>query len=288
MNTPSQISRPITGKTKVAGIMGWPVGHSKSPALHGFWLREHGIDGVYIPLPVEPINLKKALTALPVMGIVGVNLTVPHKEEALRYMDDITASARRIGAINTVQVQENGRLIADNTDVTGFMANLRQGAPKWNPASGPAVVLGAGGASRAVCVGLIDAGCPEIRLVNRTPERAKRLAKVIGGNIKGIPWDQRQAMLSEATLLVNTTTLGMEGQPALELDLSALPSVAVVNDIVYAPLETPLLANARARDLVAVDGLGMLLHQAVPAFTAWFGVVPQVTPALRDHIISLL
>jgi shikimate dehydrogenase len=168
------------------------------------------------------------------------------------------------------------------------MANLRHGAPAWNPTKGPAVVLGAGGAARAVCVGLIDAGCPEIRLVNRTPERARRLAKVIDGNIKGIPWDQRQDVLSDATLFVNTTTLGMDGQPALELDLNALPSDAVVNDIVYAPLETPLLASARARGLTAVDGLGMLLHQAVPAFAAWFGIVPQVTPALRAHIVSLL
>jgi shikimate dehydrogenase len=278
----------LTGKTKVAGIMGWPVSHSKSPALHGFWLREHGIDGIYVPFPVEPADLKKALQALPALGIVGVNLTVPHKETAISQMDDVTSAARRIGAINTIQVKDDGRLIADNTDVTGFMAHLRQSAPSWNPASGPAVVLGAGGASRAVCVGLIDAGCPEIRLVNRTPERAQKLAKVIGGNIKGIAWDDRARALPDAALVVNTTTLGMVGQPALELDLAALPSHAVVNDIVYAPLETPLLANARARGLTTVDGLGMLLHQAVPAFAAWFGVTPQVTPALRAHIVSLL
>jgi len=283
------MSGTITGNTKVAGIMGWPVGHSKSPALHGYWLKELGIDGVYVPFPVDPSNLKEALKALPLMGVVGVNLTVPHKENAVRYMDEITSAARRIGAVNTVQVLANGKLLADNTDVTGFMANLRQGAPTWDPAKGPAVVLGAGGASRAVCVGLMDAGCPEIRLVNRTPDRARKLAKALGGgNIIGAAWDKRNQALEDAALLINTTTLGMTGQPALELDLTALPSHAVVNDIVYAPLETPLLADARKRGLIAVDGLGMLLHQAVPAFAAWFGVQPKVSPGLRAHIVSLL
>ncbi|TAL02364.1 MAG: shikimate dehydrogenase [Rhodospirillaceae bacterium] len=277
----------ITGKTKVAGVMGWPVSHSKSPALHGFWLREHGIDGVYIPLPVKPENLRPALRALPMLGFVGVNLTVPHKEAALKIVDEITPTARRVGAINAIVVRENGRLSAENTDVTGFMMNLRLNAPAWDPKRGPAVVLGAGGASRAVCVGLIDAGCPEIRLVNRTPERVKALKKVIGGNIVGTAWDRRHDALADAALLVNTTTLGMEGQPPLELDLTALPSQAIVNDIVYAPLDTPLLLQARARGLTAVDGLGMLLYQAVPAFEAWFGVTPEVTPALRAHILGL-
>jgi len=275
----------ITGKTKVAGIMGWPVSHSKSPSLHGFWLREHGIDGTYIPMPVKPENLKTALRALPALGFAGVNLTVPHKEEALRIVDDVSPAAQRIGAVNTIVVRDNGHLTADNTDVTGFIANLRQNAAAWD-AKMPAVVLGAGGAARAICVGLIDAGCPEIRLVNRTPEKTKALAKVIGGNIQGAAWERRHDVLAGAGLLVNTTTLGMEGQPALELDLAALPAYAVVNDIVYAPLETPLLAQARQRGLAVVDGLGMLLHQAAPAFAAWFGVMPHVTPALRAHVLS--
>jgi shikimate dehydrogenase len=278
----------ITGKTKVAGIMGWPVSHSKSPALHGFWLRELGIDGVYVPFPVHPDGLKKALQALPLLGIAGVNLTVPHKEEALSVIAEISPAALRIGAINTVKVHENGSLSADNTDVSGFMANLKQEVPAWNPAAGPAVVLGAGGASRAVCVGLIDAGCPEIRLVNRTPKRSRHVAKKIGGNIVAVPWEDRETALAGARLLVNTTTLGMIGQPPLELRLDPLPDDALVTDIVYAPLETPLLAQARGRGLAAVDGLGMLLHQAVPAFAAWFGVTPRVTRDLRTYIVSLM
>jgi shikimate dehydrogenase len=277
----------LTGKTKIAGIMGWPVSHSKSPALHGYWLAEHGIDGVYVPFPVQPENLRSALKALPVLGILGVNLTVPHKEDAVALMDEITPAARRIGAVNTVKVIAHGRLLGDNTDVAGFMANLLQHAPQWDARGGPAVVLGAGGASRAVCVGLMDAGCPEIRLVNRTPERTKNLARAIGGKITGLAWEKRDEALADAALLVNTTTLGMDGQPPLELDMARLPDNAVVTDIVYTPLETALLGTARARGLVAVDGLGMLLHQAVPAFATWFDVRPVVTPALRDHILRL-
>jgi len=278
----------LTGKTKVAGILGWPVSHSKSPALHGFWLREHDIDGVYVPFPTHPDDLKKALLALPLLGVVGVNLTVPHKEEALSIVKDVSSVAYRAGAMNMVKVHENGAMFGDNTDVSGFMDNLKQEVPTWNPAAGPAVVLGAGGASRAVCVGLTDAGCPEIRLVNRTPKRSKDVAKKIGGNIVAVPWEDRQTALKGAAVLVNTTTLGMTGQPPLELTLDSLPDGTVVTDIVYAPLETPLLADARARGLVTVDGLGMLLHQAVPAFAAWFGVTPQVTAELRAHIVSLM
>ena len=283
---PSAETASIDGKTKVAGIMGWPVSHSKSPPLHGYWLRLHGINGTYIPLPVAPENLRKALRALPAMGFAGVNLTVPHKEAALKIVDEITPAAYRVGATNTISVLDDGRLAADNTDVTGFVANLRQQAPSWDPAAGPAVVLGAGGASRAVCVGLIDAGCPEIRLVNRTPKRARVLAKSIGGNVVGHLWTERDEILADAALLVNTTTLGMAGQPSLEIRVERLPSHAAVTDIVYTPLDTPLLSAARNRGLVAVDGLGMLLHQAAPAFAAWFGRTPEVTSALRDHVLS--
>ena len=269
-----------------AGVMGWPVDHSRSPALHGFWLKNLGIDGSYVRLPVRPENLAKALRDLPGLGFAGVNLTVPHKEAAMAVVDEISPQARRIGAVNTVFVTADGRLKATNTDGYGFITNLKTGAPHFKPADGPAVVLGAGGAARAICVALQDAGVPEICIINRTTARAENMAAALNGPFTVAPWNERGARLKNANLLVNTTTLGMKGQDFLEIDLALLPSTATVNDIVYVPLETPLLAAARARGNPVVDGLGMLLYQAQPGFEGWFGKRPEVTPELRAHVLA--
>jgi len=272
----------VSGKARLAGVIGWPVGHSRSPRLHGYWLEQYGIDGAYVPLAVPPERIEDAIRALPALGFRGANVTVPHKEAALRIVDRVDPVARRIGAVNTIVVGEDGRLEGRNTDAYGFITNLRQGAPEWRPAAGPALVLGAGGAARAVVAALVDAGVPEIRLYNRTVAKAEALARDVGGPIRVVTEPEPAG----AALLVNTTTLGMAGQPPLDLDLATLAPEAVVTDIVYTPLITPLLAAARARGNVVVDGLGMLLHQAVPGFEAWFGVRPEVTGELREFVLN--
>jgi len=274
----------LTGAARVAGVMGWPVAHSRSPRLHGYWLDHCGVDGAYVPFAVAPDDLARALDALPALGVAGVNLTVPHKEAALGRMASLSETARRIGAVNTVIVAEDGSLAGDNTDAFGFIENLRAGAPDWRAEAGPAVVLGAGGAARAVAVALQDTGAPEIRIVNRTPARAERLASDLGAPLVARPWDDLDRALADARLLVNATTLGMTGGPAPVIDLAPLPAGAVVNDIVYVPRVTALLAAAAGRGLATVDGLGMLLHQARPGFRAWFGVDPEVTPELRAFV----
>jgi shikimate dehydrogenase len=276
----------LSGRSRVAGIIGWPVAHSRSPRLHGYWLRCYGIDGAYVPLPVRPERFVEALPALPLLGFAGANVTVPHKEAALAAVDRVSPEARRIGAVNTIVIAADGTLEGRNTDGFGFSENLRTALPGWSAAAGPAVLLGAGGAARAVAVALLDAGAPEVRLANRTADRAERLAADIGGPIRVVGWDDRAAALADAALLVNTTTLGMTGQPPLDLPLGRLPPSAVVNDVVYAPLETALLASAHRRGNPVVDGLGMLLHQARPAFAAWFGVEPEVTPELRRFVLQ--
>jgi shikimate dehydrogenase len=281
----------ITGRTRLAGIMGWPVAHSRSPALHNFWLDEHGIDGAYLPLPVHPDQLEQALRALPALGFRGCNLTIPHKPMALSIVDRVEPLAQRIGAINTVIVAADGSLEGRNTDAFGFRESLRDSAPDWDPAAGPAVVLGAGGAARAVVAALIEAGVGEIRLVNRTQTRAAHVAEdleVRPSRISTYPWSARDAALEDAGLLVNTTSLGMTGEPELAIDLVGLPRQAVVVDIVYVPLETPLLAAARRRGHLVVDGLGMLLHQGRPGFEAWFGTPVRVTRELRAAIVTTL
>jgi shikimate dehydrogenase len=279
---------PITGTARLAGIMGWPVAHSRSPALHGFWLAEHGIDGAYVPLAVEPGRLEQALRALPALGFRGCNLTIPHKQAALAVMDRVDPFARRIGAMNTVLVAADGSLEGSNTDVFGFRENLSEQAPGWDAEAGPAVVLGAGGSARSVVAALIAAGVPEIRLVNRTPAHAEALARDLARPETRIaihPWEARAAALRDAGILINTTSLGMDKEPRLDIDLAALPASAVVVDIVYVPLETGLLAAARRRGHRVVDGLGMLLHQGRPGFEAWFGTAVGVTPALRAAML---
>lgn len=275
-----------SGRAVLAGVMGWPVGHSLSPRLHGHWLRRYGIDGAYVPLPVMPERLGEALTGIRALGFRGCNITVPHKETALAVVDVADPAARAIGAVNTILVRENGELFGCNTDGYGFLENIRAAASQWEPVSGPAMVIGAGGSARAVLAALFDAGVPEIRLANRTAGRAETVAREIGAEVRVIPWEQREAALADCALLVNTTTQGMTGQPPLALDLSALPDHAVVSDLVYAPLETDLLRRARERGNKAVDGLGMLLHQARPGFKAWFGVEPTVDAALRAAVLQ--
>lgn len=281
----------ITGRTRLAGIMGSPVSHSRSPALHNFWIDEHGVDGVYVPLPVAPADLAAALRALPALGFRGCNLTIPHKQAALAVVDKVDPIARRIGAVNTIIVDPKGKLCASNTDVFGFRENLRDCAPDWNPAAGAAVVLGAGGAARAIVAALIETGAREIRLVNRTAARAAEIAKDLSDpkcTISVHPWTRRAELLEGSGLLVNTTSLGMTGEPDLDLDLTALPQTAVVVDIVYVPIETTLLAKARARGNRVVDGLGMLLHQGRPGFEAWFGTPVRVTRELRASVLTTL
>ena len=276
----------MTENARLAGVMGWPITHSLSPRIHNYWLREMGIDGAYVPLAVAPENLNDALQALPKLGFAGVNITIPHKEAALALLDHVDVSARRIGAVNTVMVGGDGGLTGTNTDGFGFMENLRNHAPDLKLCGGRVVVLGAGGAARGVIAGLIDAGAGDICILNRTRARADVLAADLGQEI-GIQvtdWQSRTEALAGAVLLVNTTSLGMTGVGALDLSLDALPAAAAVADVVYTPLETPLLAAARGQGNIAIDGLGMLLHQARPGFADWFGSEPQVTPELCAHI----
>lgn len=269
------------------GVMGWPVAHSLSPTLHGYWLRQHRIDADYVKCAVPPDKLPDALRALVTDDWRGCNLTIPHKEAAVALIDRLDPAARRIGAVNTVVV-ESGLLAGSNTDGFGFLENLRAGAPRFDAKAGPAVVLGAGGAARAIVDALGEAGAPEIRLANRSLDRARNLARSLGGAIELVPWEKRALALDGAALLVNATSLGMDENPPLDIDLARLPKAAVVNDIVYAPLETPLLNAAKARGHRIVDGLGMLLHQGRPGFKLWFGVMPDVTPALREAVLAAM
>jgi shikimate dehydrogenase len=276
----------ISGNARLAGVMGWPIAHSLSPRIHNYWLQELGIDGAYVPLAVAPENLADALAALPKLGFTGVNITIPHKEAAMAALDHVDDLAMRIGAVNTVTVGGDGALTGTNTDGFGFMENLRDHAPDLDLASGPTVVLGAGGAARGIVAALMDAGAGDIRLLNRTRARAEALAADLGQTVQILDWDDRAAALEGAAFLVNTTSLGMTGADALDLSLEALPAAALVADAVYTPLETPLLAAARGRGNATAGGLGMLLHQARPGFAAWFGTEPQVTAELGAHILE--
>jgi shikimate dehydrogenase len=273
---------PLSGHARLAGVLGWPVAHSRSPLLHGIWLERHGIDGAYLPLPVRPERFEPSVRALADLGFRGANVTLPHKEAAFALCDRLQPSAERAGAVNTLVFREDGRIEGSNTDGFGFLENCAQSVPGWSAAAGPAALLGAGGAARAIAAALLDAGCPRLVLVNRNAARAEALARALGGPVEVAD----RAPLADAALLVNTTSLGMEGEPALELDLSPMPAGAAVADAVYVPLETPLLAAARARGLATVDGLGMLLHQARPGFEAWFGVAPAVDEALRAAVAA--
>lgn len=270
----------------LAGVIGHPVAHSRSPKLHGHWLKTYGIAGHYIPMDVVPADLESVLRTLPKAGFVGANVTVPHKEAALRLADHVSDRASVIGAANTLVFRQDGSIHADNTDGYGFMENLRSGAPDWNPADGPAVVFGAGGAARAVLQALAQAGVPEILLTNRTRTRADHLKEEFGQRITVVDWVQAGNVIENAELVVNTTSLGMQGQPELRVPLDGLQPGAVVTDLVYAPLKTHLLAQAEEAGCTTVDGLGMLLHQAVPGFERWFGQRPEVDAYTRAAALA--
>jgi shikimate dehydrogenase len=273
---------------KRACVIGWPVEHSRSPAIHRYWLELYGIDGAYEKEAVRPEEFASFLGSLSDRGYAGANVTLPHKTEALRLATIADESARAIGAANTLWLDGTGRLNASNTDAYGFMTNLNQEAPHWNKGRAPVMVLGAGGAARAILYGLIAQGASRILLANRTRDRAEALAGTFGPAVSVVDWDARNQALAGCGLLVNATSLGMSGKGPLDIEVEALPEDAVVADIVYSPLETPLLATARARRRQAVDGLGMLLYQAVPGFERWFGVRPQVTKELKAHVAATL
>jgi shikimate dehydrogenase len=268
----------------IAGVMGYPVMHSRSPKIHNYWFAKYGLSGAYVPLAIRPEGLADALRALAPLGFAGCNLTLPHKEAALKIVDRVDPLARRIGAVNCVAVAADASLDGCNTDGFGFIASLAEVQPDWRADAGPIVVVGAGGGARAVLVSLADRGAREIRVVNRTSERAVALAREFGPPVAALPWGDRNAALAGAAMLVNTTSQGMAGTPALDIALDELPAAALVADIIYVPLDTPLLAAARRRGHRVVGGLGMLLHQARPAFHAWCGVMPEVTPELRAMI----
>lgn len=273
---------------KRACVIGWPVEHSRSPAIHRYWLKLYGIDGAYEKEAVRPEDLAAFLGSLGDRGYAGANVTLPHKEEALRLASIADEAARAIGAANTLWLDSAGRLNASNTDAYGFMTNLNQEAPHWNKGRRPVMVLGAGGAARAILYGLIAQGASRVLLVNRTRDRAEALAGAFGPAVSVVDWDARNQALAGCGLLVNATSLGMTGKEPLDIDLETLPEDAVVADIVYSPLETRLLAAARARGRQVVGGLGMLLYQAVPGFERWFGVRPEVTKELRTHVAATL
>lgn len=271
--------------TILAGVIGDPIAQSRSPRLHGHWLHRYGIEGQYVPLHVTPDALKLTLKVLPNIGFRGLNCTIPHKEAVFRLADDVTDRARAVEAANTLSFTEDGRILADNTDGYGFIANLRQQAPDWRSASG-ALILGAGGAARGIVAALLDAGVPQVTVANRTAARADALAALFDSRVTTLAWDKAPDALGEHGLLVNTTSLGMTGQPPLSFDLGQMGEGTTVSDIVYAPLMTPLLTDAAARGAQVVEGLGMLLHQAVPGFEQWFGKTPTVDAELRAAVLA--
>ncbi|MDB5929679.1 MAG: shikimate dehydrogenase [Polaromonas sp.] len=275
-------------KFGLAGVMGWPVAHSRSPALHGYWLKKYDLLGAYVQLPVVPGQLGVALPGLAALGFRGCNVTIPHKVEAMKLVQALDPVARRMGALNTIVVQPDGSLKGFNNDGFGYIQSLLDAQPDWRADAGPITVLGAGGAARAVVLSLAERGAREIRLLNRSQDKAQALADEFGGPVQVLPWAARHEALESAALLVNTTSQGMHGNPALDLDLARLPVQALVSDVIYVPLETPLLAAARLRGNPTVNGLGMLLNQARPAFNAWFGVMPEITPELRRAIEATL
>ena len=270
----------------MAGVMGWPVGHSRSPVIHNHWIRHYGLQGAYGLFPVQPGKLEDAIRGLPALGLAGCNVTIPHKVEAMKLMDVVDPLARRMGAINTIVVTPEGALHGFNNDGFGYIQSLRDASPGWRADAGPATVLGAGGAARAVVLSLLDQGASEIRLINRTRSKAQEMADEFGTGVQVFDWTERHEALTSCALLINTTNQGMHGQPDLDLNLDRLPPTTLVSDAVYIPLETSLLKASRLRGNATVNGLGMLLNQARPAFKAWFGVMPDITEELRTAIMA--
>jgi shikimate dehydrogenase len=272
------------GGFELAGIIGMPVAHSRSPTIHNFWLNAHGIRGAYVPLAVAPERLKDALPGLAALGFRGCNVTMPHKQTAMPLLHRVSETARRIGAVNTIVVEDDGTLSGFNNDGNGFVQSLRDSKPGWRADEGPILLLGAGGSARAVVVALLENGARQIRIANRTAEKAQAIAHEFGSAVTAIGWADRNAAMAELALLVNCTDQGMIGKPALDADLMLLSPATLVADLIYTPLETPFLAEARLRGCVTVNGLGLLLNQARLAFKAWFGVIPDVTPGLLKAV----
>lgn len=270
----------------LAGVLGYPVSHSKSPRLFSYWLTRYGLSGHYVPLEVDDANLPDVIETLPKMGFVGLNVTIPHKVSVMELADLVTDRATLIGAANTLIFRRDGKIHADNTDGYGFISNLRQAVPKWTPAAGPCAVFGAGGAARAILASLIDVGATKIFLSNRTRQKAESLKAEFGSKIEVVDWVHAGDMLEDAATVVNTTSLGMQGASEFRVPLDGLQPGAVVNDLVYAPLRTRLLETAERQGCIAVDGLGMLLHQAVPAFERWFGLRPDVDKHTRSAVLQ--
>jgi shikimate dehydrogenase len=268
----------------LAAVLGFPVAQSRSPLLHDYWFAKHGLAGRYLALPVKPGRLEPALRGLAPLGYAGCNLTIPHKQDAMTIVDLVDDVARDIGAISCVVVRPDGMLLGTNNDWRGCMGNLHDAFPDWRADAGPVAVIGAGGGARAVCYGLLRAGVPELRLVNRTQDRAAQIAADLGGRISVIAWEDRVSALDGVTLVVNGTSQGMVGMAPLDLPLDHLPAAAIAYDIIYTPLETPFLATARVQGNATLNGLGMLLHQGVPAWQAWFGITPVVTADLRQRM----
>ncbi len=278
---------PETHKAPLlAGVVGFPIDHSRSPLMHNYWLKRYGIKGHYIPISLSGAEFVAGIRSLPRLGFKGVNITIPHKVTMLGLADSVTDRAALIGAVNTIAFKPDGTIWADNTDGYGFIQNMRQNAPQWKPASGPALVLGAGGAARAVISALLAEGVTELRLANRTRQRAQLLADQFGAKVQVVDWNRASDAVDGAETIVNTTSLGMQGQPDLPIMLDLAPKTATVSDLVYTPLITPLLESAMALGLVAVDGLGMLLHQGVPGFEQWFEHRPEVDEGLRMAVLD--
>jgi shikimate dehydrogenase len=276
----------MAGEFVLAGVMGWPIAQSRSPMLHNYWIEKYKLNGRYVPLAVRPELLVDAIRGLRALGFRGCNLTMPHKQFAMTMVDSLTDTAKRIGAVNCIVVGEDGKMSGTNNDGNGYVLSVQEVAPQWKPSDGPIAMLGAGGAARAIIVALLERGASEIRLINRTFEKAQRLAKEFGPAIKPIAWDKRGDAIAGVALLTNATNQGMTGHPPLDISLDKLSSRTLVSDLVYVPPETPLLTAAKARGNVTVGGLGMLLHQARPAFEAWFVVMPEITPDLRASIMA--
>lgn len=270
----------------LAGVIGWPIGHSLSPKVHGHWLARYGLAGAYVPLGVREADFEGALAALPNLGFVGANVTMPHKERAFVLADERSAMATRLGAANTLVFDPDKGVVADNTDGFGFIENLREAQPGWHAGAGPVTVLGAGGAARAVIVALLEAGVPELRLLNRTASRAEALRDEIAPEVTVLDWAGAEDALAGAALVVNATSMGMAGGPEMTLDLHEIGPGTIATDIVYARGETPFLSAAKARGARVVDGFGMLLHQARPGFERWFGRAPEVDEALRRAVLG--
>jgi len=276
----------MTEDFKLAGVMGWPITQSRSPILHNYWIEKYNLNGRYVPLAVKPERLADAIRGLPALGFRGCNLTMPHKQFAMTMVDSLTDTAKRIGAINCIVVDDDGKMSGTNNDGNGYVLSVQEVAPHWKPSDGPIAILGAGGAARAIIVALLERGAKEVRVINRTFDKAVALAKEFHPVIKSMPWDKRSDAIDDVTLLVNATNQGMIGKPALDISLDKLSSRTLVSDLIYVPPETAFLAAANARGNVTINGLGMLLHQARPAFQAWFGILPEITRELRVKIMD--